>query len=100
MAKERRTFTPEDRLSILQEAQREGQAQSCRRYNLSISVMLRWMKKYPSQGINGLKPAYRKVDPGLRDLEEENERLNKNIARQALQLEVESELLRISSFLL
>lgn len=45
MTKERRTFTPEDRLSILQEAQREGQAQTCRKYNLSSSVMLRWKKK-------------------------------------------------------
>ena len=56
--------------------------------------MLRWKKKYLSQGINGLKPAYRKIDPALRDLEEENERLKKIIARQALELEVKSELLK------
>ena len=98
MTKERRKFTPEDRLSILQEAQREGQAQTCRKYNLSSSVMLRWKKKYLSQGINGLKPADRKVDPALRDLEEENERLKKIIARQALELEVKSELLKKTSF--
>ncbi len=98
MTKERRKFTPEDRLSILQEAQREGQAQTCRKYNLSSSVMLRWKKKYLSQGINGLKPANRKVDPALRDLEEENERLKKIIARQALELEVKSELLKKTSF--
>ena len=94
MTKERRTFTPEDRLSILQEAQREGQAQTCRKYNLSSSVIVRWKKKYLGQGINGLKPAYRKVDPAMRDLEEENERLKKIIARQALELEVKSELLK------
>lgn len=98
MTKERRTFTPEDRLSILQEAQREGQAQTCRKYNLSSSVMIRWKRKYLSQGINGLKPAYRTVDPALRDLEEENERLKKIIARQALELEVKSELLKKTSF--
>ena len=98
MTKERRTFTPEDRLSILQEAQREGQAQTCRKYNLSSSVMIRWKKKYLSQGINGLTPAYRKVYPAVRDLEEENERLKKIIARQALELEVKSELLKKTSF--
>ena len=98
MTKERRKFTPEDRLSILQEAQREGQAQTCRKYNLSSSVMIRWKRKYLSQGINGLKPAYRKVDPAMRDLEEENERLKKIIARQVLELEVKSELLKKTSF--
>ena len=80
MTKERRKFTPDDRLSILQEAQREGQAQTCRKYILSSSVMLRWKKMNLSQGINGLKQAYRKVDPALRDLVEENERLKKIIA--------------------
>ena len=98
MTKERRKFTPEDRLSILQEAQREGQAQTCRKYNLSSSVIVRWKKKYLGQGINGLKPAYRKVGPAMRDLEEENERLKKIIARQALELEVKSELLKKTSF--
>lgn len=31
----------------------------------------------------GLKPAYRRIDPEVRALEEENERLKRIIARQA-----------------
>ena len=60
--------------------------------------MIRWKRKSLSQGINCLKQAYRKVDPAMRDLEEENERLKKIIARQVLELEVKSELLKKTSF--
>ena len=82
MKRERRTFSPEDRLSILQEASREGQTQTCRKYNLSPSLFFRWKKKYLTKGMDGLKPAYKRVDPVLRDLEEENERLKEDY-RQA-----------------
>jgi regulator of replication initiation timing len=64
MAKTKRRFTPEERLSILQE------------------------------GINGLKDKHKKIDPEVRALELENERLNRIIAKQALEIEVESELLK------
>ncbi len=90
----KRTFSPEERLSILQEGQREGQTATCRKYNLAPSLFQRWKKKYLEQGINGLKSSYPRVDPEKRALEEENERLKKIIARQALELEVKSELLK------
>lgn len=98
MNRERRSFSPEDRLSILQEASKEGQTQTCRKYNIAPSLFARWKKKYLSQGYAGLKPAYKRVDPAIRDLEEENERLKKIIARHALELEVKSELLKKTSF--
>ncbi|MBC9814010.1 transposase [Crocinitomicaceae bacterium CZZ-1] len=94
MKKARRVFSPEDRLSILEEAKREGQAFTCRKYNLSPSLVDRWKKKYLSQGIKGLQPSYHKVDPEKRALEEENARLRRIIANQALELEVKSELLK------
>ncbi len=98
MKGEKRTFSPEDRLSILQEASREGQAQTCRKYNIAPSLFARWKKKHLSQGVSGLKSAYKRVDPVMRELEEENERLKKIIARQALELEVKTELLKKTSF--
>jgi transposase-like protein len=36
MTKTRRKFTPEERLSILQEAQREGRSETLRKYNISL----------------------------------------------------------------
>jgi len=90
----RRTFTPEERLSILQEGQREGQTATCRKYKLSLSLYRGWKMKYLSKGYEGLKPSYARVDPEKRALEEENERLKKIVARQALEIEVKSELLK------
>lgn len=94
MKREKRKFTPEERLSILQECDREGQASTCRKYNLSPSLVQRWKSKYLKQGIEGLKPSYHRIDPKVRELEEEIERLRRIVAKQALQIEVQSEVLK------
>lgn len=94
MPRTRRSFSPEDRLSIIQEAEREGYMETCRKYNLSPTLLSRWKQKYQAKGVEGLKPAYRRVDPEVRALEEENERLKRIIARQALELEVKTEMLK------
>ncbi len=97
MKKERRVFSPEDRLAIIQEGQREGSTATCRKYNLAPSLYARWKTKYLSKGVEGLKPAYHRIDPVVRELEEENERLKRIIAKQALEIEVKSELLKKTS---
>jgi transposase-like protein len=96
MAKQRRHFTPEEKYSILQEAEREGFAETCRKYKLAASVLNYWRKKYLSKGKDGLKSSYRRVDPQLRLLEDENAKLKKIIANQALELEFKTELLKKS----
>lgn len=96
MAKTRRQFTPEEKYSILQEAEREGSTETCRKYNLASSVLSYWKKKYLVKGKDGLKVNYKKIDPQLRSLEEENARLKKIIANQALELEFKTELLKKS----
>ncbi len=94
MTKTRRLFTPEERLSIIQEGQREGRSETCRKYNLSTSLYDRWKRKYLEHGIEGLKSKYKKIDPAVRELQEENERLKRIIAKQALEIEVKTELLK------
>lgn len=94
MTKERRKFTPEDRLSILKEAEREGQASTIRKYHIAPSLFARWKRKYLQEGIIGLKDKHKKVDPELRALEIENERLRRIVAKQALEIEVKTELLK------
>ena len=94
MPRGKRSFTPEERLSILQEAEREGYMETCRKYNLSPSLLAKWKQRYQAKGAEGLKPAYRRVDPEVRALEEENDRLKRIIARQALELEVKTEMLK------
>jgi putative transposase len=94
MTEPRRKFTPEDRLSILQEGEREGQASTIRKYHLAPSLYARWKRKYLNEGIYGLKDKHKKSDPALQALELENERLRRIIAKQALEIEVKSELLK------
>jgi len=94
MPRSKRSFRPEERLSLLQEAEREGYMETCRKYNLSPALLSKWKQRYLSKGTEGLKPMYKRVDPEVRALEEENERLKRIIARQALEIEVKSELLK------
>lgn len=94
MAKTRRTFSPEDRLSLLKEAEREGFTETCRKHNLSPTLLSTWRRKYLSKGSEGLKPSYRRVDPEVKTLQEENERLKRIVARQAMELEVKTEMLK------
>lgn len=94
MTRIKRVFTPEERLSLVQEASREGFTQTCRKYNIGPSLLNRWKNKYLEQGLNGLKAAKSAIDPRVRELEIENERLKNIITRQALELEVKGELLK------
>ena len=94
MSKTRRKFSPEERLSILQEAEREGQASTCRKYNLSPTLVGKWKAKYLAQGKAGLERSYYRVDPDKRAMEEEIDRLKKIIVKQALEIEFKSELLK------
>lgn len=96
MEKQRRKFTPEEKLSIIQEAEREGATATCRKYTLSHSLLSHWKKKYLAKGIEGLKGTYRRVDPAVRTLQEENERLKKIIAKQTIELEFKTELLKVA----
>jgi transposase-like protein len=94
MAKTRRHFTPEEKLSILQESERDGHTETCRKYNLASSVLISWKRKYLSNGKEGLKGNYRRIDPNARALEEENARLKRIIAKQALEIEFKDELIK------
>ncbi|WP_229311461.1 transposase [Larkinella rosea] len=93
-SKVRRNFTPEDRYSIVQESLRNGHSEICRKYNLFPSLLRKWRQKYLSKGKEGLRDSYPRIDPKLRTLEEENGRLKRIVAKQALELEVKSELLK------
>jgi putative transposase len=94
MSKTRRQFTPEEKHSILQEAEREGHTETCRKYKLAASVLSYWKKKYLTKGKDGLKATYYRVDPKVRELEEENLRLKKIVAKLSLEMEVKDELLK------
>jgi len=93
-ARQRRQFSVEQKLAILNEADHNGVTQTLRKHNISHSVFLRWKNQFNSGGTGSLKPQYHKVDPELRALQEENARLKKIIGNQALELEFKTELLK------
>jgi len=75
MSKQRRQFSPEEKYSILQEAEREGHTQTCRKYNLASSVLAYWKNKYLARG----------KDLGLTDTEKAfYDALRQNKSAQAL----------------
>jgi len=90
----RRTFTVEKKMEILRYAEDHGMTATCREYELSQSLYYRWKQAFDGQGIDGLSPSYPRIDPEVRELELENNRLKKIIAKQALEIEVKSELLK------
>lgn len=77
---------------------REGRANTLRKYSIAPSLYDRWRKKYLNEGLKGLKDAHKRIDPELLALQEENDRLKRIIAKQALELEVKGELLKKTSF--
>lgn len=47
--------TPKEKEAIVKEYYLKGQAKICHKYNISKSVLWRWIKKYEENGIDGLK---------------------------------------------
>ena len=92
--KKKRVFSAEQKMEILREAEQNGMLATCRKYDIAQSLFYQWKRKFDQHGIDGLQGQYYRVDPAVKELEKENERLKKIIARQALELEVKSELLK------
>ena len=96
MSRLRRKFSLEEKLQIIHEAEQQGIELTLRKYQLSRSLYYKWKNSFDRKGTDGLTPRYHKVDPQVRELEKENERLRRIIAKQALYLEIKDELLKKS----
>jgi len=66
----RRNFSIEEKLSVLREVEENGITETCRRHDLSHSVVSRWRRKFESDGVDGLTPGYSKIDPRFHRREE------------------------------
>jgi putative transposase len=74
-------FTDEQIVAVLQEAERSGQAgDTIRRHGISRETFYRWRRKYGGLQVSDARR--------LRALEEENRRLKRVVADQALNLQV------------
>ncbi len=97
----RRSFSMEQklhpRLRDLREAETEGMLTTCRKYEIAQSLFYRWKYAFDQKGIDGLQAQYYRLDPEVKTLREENEKLKKIFGKQALELEVKNELLNLSA---
>ena len=74
-------FTEEQIIGILKEAERTGKSgEIIRRHGISRETFYRWRRKYGGMQVNEAKR--------LRALEEENRRLKRVVADQALNIQV------------
>ena len=94
MTAHRRKFTDDQKLSILQQAAKIGVIAAIREHSLSYSVFARWKKKFMKNEPTVTGFSLNKTRSELKHLNEENTRLKKIIAEQALQLERKEEELR------
>jgi len=90
----RRSFTKEQKMQILREAESEGMLATCRKHEIAQSLFYRWKHAFEQKGVDGLQGQYYRVDPEVKALQEENEKLKKIIGKQALELEVKNDLLK------
>lgn len=88
----RRKFTTEDKLDILQQASQLGITNILRKYNLSYSVFSRWKQQLTDRSTSGSNNAQDYTD--ILVLKDENVRLKKIIADQALAIELKNEELK------
>jgi putative transposase len=95
MATVRRKFTNDQKLEILQEAQKIGVIAALRTHSLSYSVFARWRQQFVKPDPNAPpNNTGSRIRSELKQLTEENSRLKKIIASQALELERKDEDLR------
>jgi putative transposase len=93
MASPKRKFTDEQKLEILKQANEMGVIAVIRNHNLSYSVFARWREKFMEKDKKELT-LKNKPKSKLKQFMEDNTRLKKIIAEQALELERKNEALR------
>ena len=92
----RRKFTEEEKRSILAETEKRGITPVLREHKLSYSVFSRWKE----QAVAGTKtePSQQQILLQLKNLMQENERLKRIIANQALEIQIKTERINNAGF--
>ncbi len=98
MIKEKRQWSKEQKLQIIQEVEVNGIQPVLRKYNLSQSLFHKWKRKFNEQGISGLAPQYKRVDTEKRRMEQEIKRLRELVGELSLELRFKDELLKKSQY--
>lgn len=91
----KRTWSIEEKVSILKEVETFGVVETCRKRGIYASTYYDWKRKYDQNGEEALRPGYsRREHRDIKKLEKENERLKKIVAEKDLELQIKTELLK------
>ena len=91
----KRTWSIEEKISILEDIEKTGVVEGCRKHGIYTTTYYYWKKKYDEKGAQGLVPNYGRKESGeLKKLQKENERLKKLLAEKELELSLKTELLK------
>jgi len=99
MSKTRRSFSASEKLSIINEADQFGVTVTLRKHNLSPTVFRRWRDNFNEGGVASLQSYSKLRNPEVEALEEQIRVLKNIVAKQSIELEFKSELLKKSQSL-
>lgn len=99
MSRTRRSFSAAEKLAIINEADQLGVTVTLRKHNLSPTVFRRWKDNFNEGGVASLQ-SYAKIrNPEVDALEEQIRVLKNIVAKQSIELEFKTELLKKSQSL-
>jgi transposase-like protein len=98
MTKERRQWSEQQKLQIIQEVEVNGLTPVLRKYDLSQSLFHKWKHRFNQSGSVGLANKYPKIDPDKRRMEQEIKRLRELVGELSLELRFKDELLKKSQY--
>ena len=96
MSKSRRSFSASEKLAIISEADQHGLTATLRKHNLSPTVFRRWKESFNEGGLSRLKSYAKQRNPEMEALEEQIRLLKNIVAKQQIELEFKTELLKKS----
>lgn len=96
MSKIRRSFSASEKLSIINEADQFGVTVTLRKHNLSPTVFRRWKENFNEGGVAKLQSYAKLRNPEVDALEEQIRVLKNIVAKQQIELEFKTELLKKS----
>lgn len=99
MSRTRRSFSASEKLAIINEADQFGITQTLRKHNLSHSVYRRWKENFNQGGVSSLQSYSKQRNPEVEALEEQIRVLKNIVAKQSIELEFKTELLKKSQSL-
>lgn len=87
--------TKEEKIRIIQEAQKHGITATCAKYGIYPASYYQWAEKYREMGEKGLQHGMTKEHlKEIRRLQKENDELRKLVADQQLESRMKDELLK------